>query len=231
MKRWWQDTRGMSLMEVIVAVAVIAMIAGSMASVLVTSLRTNWKANNNVQSQQNARIGLDKLTRDLRQAGRLYSSLTSFGGFTFQTLCTPSPQISFVLPHVAMTSLNGGTQIWAPDPRTTDGKIPYDGWYVSYYLAPTSGGATQNGSGPYLVRASWNLVGTSTLSTQTAAQGISGLAFLDRVSGVCPSAASASPQGRDIKVTLTSTQYQADQTTVVSTTTMTQDVTLRNAWQ
>src|SRR5574337_1057529 len=144
MKRWGQDIRGMSLVEVLIAVAVVAMIAGLMATVSITTTRANWKQSNNIQSQQNARIGLDKLTRDVRQAGKLFSSGTAYGGFIFTIACSGNPQLSFVLPHVKSFTLADRSQVWAPDINSTSGKVPYDGWYVSYYLAQIDRGTTPN---------------------------------------------------------------------------------------
>jgi type II secretory pathway pseudopilin PulG len=231
MKGWQHDIRGMSLVEVVIAVAVLAMIAGGMMTVAITTTRANWKARNNIEAQQNARIGLDKLTRDLRQAGKLFSNGTAYGGFIFTIACSGNPQISFVLPHVKSFTLSDNTTVWAPDIRATDGKVPYDGWYVSYYLAAVDGGTTLNASGPYLVRTTWDLT-TSTLSSKTAVRNVSGLVFSDRVSSACPTAwvSQSQPGTRETVVTLTSSQRLGDGS-VVSTTTMVQDVMLRNAWQ
>jgi type II secretory pathway pseudopilin PulG len=224
MKRLAYDIRGMTVVEVVVAVAVMAMVAGTMSTIFITSLRLNYKASNNVQAQQNARIGLDGLTRDLRQAGKLMPT-TTVGGFTFTNGCSPNPQISFVLPHVKSFNLSDNTNVWAPDIDTRAGvgygKLPYDGWYVSYYLTATNQGTTLNASGPYLVRAAWDLVSLA-LSTRTIARNISNLMLSDRATSACPTTA-----GREIQVTVVGSQRLADGTPV-TTTTMTQDVTLRN---
>jgi type II secretory pathway pseudopilin PulG len=227
MKQLAHDSRGMTVVEVVVAVAVMAMVAGTMTTIFMTAMRLNWKANNNIQSQQNARIGLDALTRDLRQAGRLGPG-TSFGGFTFANSCS---QISFALPHVKTFNLSDNTPVWAPDidsriASPTYGKVPYDGWYVSYYLTATDKGTLLYPSGPYLVRTIWgDLTGTPALSSRTMARNISNLAFSDRSTSACPTTA-----GREIIVTVVGSQMLADGTTPVSVTTMTQDVTLRNSF-
>lgn len=223
MKQWWRDARGMTLVEVIVTIFILSLITTSMTTVFMTILRANWKAGNNVQAQQNARIGLDKLTRDLRQARRLMFT-GSYGGVTFTTSCGTSPQISFVLPHVATVTLSDGTTVWAPDTKA-DGTTPYDGWYVSYYLASTPSGTATSSSGPYLVRAVWgDLAGAPTLQAITASPNITGLVIGDRGNGLaCPV---SSPVPREIVITLTANQVIAGQS--VSQNTITQDVTLRN---
>ena len=238
MKRWWNNNRGMTLVEVIVTIFILSLITTSMTTVFLTIVRANWKAGNTIQSQQNARLGLDKLSRDLRQARRLMFSGT-YGGVTFTTSCS-TPQISFVLPHVASITLSDGTTtVWAPDPKASDGTIPgsagqtpFDGWYVSYYLAgappPVQNGSTaptQSMAGPYLVRAVWgDLAGTPVMKATTVAANITGLVLSDSNNGgACPA---SSPVPREIAVTVTATQILAGQN--VSMNTITQDVTLRN---
>lgn len=225
MKRLAQDIRGMTVVEVVVAVAVMAMIAGTMSTIFITSMRINYKTNNNIQAQQSARIGLDALTRDLRQAGRVMAT-TTVGGFTFANACSPNPQVSFVMPHVATFNLSNGTSVWAPDidariGSATYGKLPYDGWYVSYYLTATDRGTTLTPSGPYLVRTYWDLV-ASTLVSRTVARNVSNLTMSDRATSACPTTA-----GREIIVTVVGTQLLADGS-IAATATITQDVTLRN---
>jgi prepilin-type N-terminal cleavage/methylation domain-containing protein len=231
MKRWWGNARGMTLVEVMVTIFILSLITTSMTTVFLTIVRANWKAGNTIQAQQNARLGLDKLTRDLRQARRLMFTGT-YGGVTFTTSCSAYPQISFVLPHVASVTLSDGTTtVWAPDPKASDGTTPFDGWYVSYYLAGASpivqGGSTaptQTSAGPYLVRAVWgDLAGSPVMKAATMALNITGLVLSDSGTGVCPA---SSPVPREIVVTLTATQILAGQN--VSTNTITQDVTLRN---
>jgi len=231
MKRLAYDIRGMTVIEVIIAVAVMAMIASTMATIFLTGIQVTWKANNNIQAQQNARIGLDALTRDLRQAGRLMASAT-YGGFPFANSCS---QVSFALPHVQRFTLSDGTSVWAPDidsrsASATYGKVPYDGWYVSYYLTATDKGTTLNSTGPYLVRTVWgDLTGTPGLSSRTMARNMSSLTLADRMTSACPVPTVPPPTVQVITVTLVGSQLDG-KGNVVSTTTLTQDVKLRNTF-
>lgn len=220
MRRRIQDARGMTLVELMVVLLVFSMVMGAVFSLLQTSLTAYWKGDLATQVQQGGRISLDRLTRDLRQARRIINSVTS-GGFTFNTFCS-TPQISFVLPHLATVTLADGTTIYATDANSS-GTIPYDGSYASYYLAAAQGGTTPNATGPFLEQTVYDLVG-ATLSTRSIATNVTGLAFLDRATGACPS---TSPAARDVVVTVTASQTATGQN-VSSTDVVKSDVTLRN---
>lgn len=128
-----RDARGMTLVELMVTLLVFSLVSTAVFSILFTSLKAYWKSDLATQVQQNGRLGMDRLTRDLRQARRLLDSSTqqTQGGFTFTTSCSPNPQISFVLPHYGSVALADGSTIYATDPNSS-GMIPYDGSYVSY---------------------------------------------------------------------------------------------------
>ncbi len=215
------DERGMTLVELMVGIVILSLVAGAIYSLFYASLKAYWKGDIATQVQQGGRLALDRMSRDLRQARRLLNGQTS-GGFTFAISCSP-PQISFVLPHLGTVALQspdpitGATQIYATDP--SGGVIPYDGKYVSYYLSGTQGGTTPNATGPYLERTEYDIA-AGTLSTVAVASDISGLALA--ASGWCPTTSS-----REITITVTSFQ-QATSQAVSSTSTMTQDISLRN---
>lgn len=225
MKRWrWRDARGMTLVEVMIALLVFSLMAGAIYSVFLTSLRAFWKGDLSTQVQQGGRVAVDRLSRDLRQARRLFSGTA--GGFTFSVsgglaLC-PTPQISFVLPHMGNITLAGGATIYGTDANTS-GTIPYDGSYVSYYLsanqAGTPGATTLNTTGPYLNRTVYNITST-TLSTVTVGGNITALTFA--AAGACPTTSS-----REVTVGVTASQQAASQG-VSSTNLVTSDLTLRN---
>jgi len=215
MMRWIRDDRGMTLVELMIVLLVFSMVMGAVASLLTTSLSAYWKGDLATQVQQGGRIGADRLTRDLRQARRLLNG-TSAGGFTFSTSCTPNPQLSFALPHLATVTLADTSTIYATD-ATASGVIPYDGSYVSYYLSATQGGTTPNAVGPYLTKTVWDIV-SAALTTTTVATNVTGLALL----GTCPGVST-----RELTVQLTASQTASSQH-VTSTDVVTSDVTLRN---
>jgi prepilin-type N-terminal cleavage/methylation domain-containing protein len=224
MRRRLRDARGMTLMELMVVLLVFSLVSGAIFSLLFTSLKAYWKGDLTTQAQQGGRIGMDRLTRELRQARRLFdpSSAVTQGGFTFTTTCSP-PQISFVMPHIGPVTLADGSTIQATDPNPVTNVIPYDGSYVSYYLAGAQGTApgstTPNTAGPYLQRTVWNIA-SSTLTTQTIAGDVTALGLL--AGGSCPTKAS-----REITVTVTASQTAAGQN-LTSTDVVKSDVVLRN---
>lgn len=220
-----RDARGMTLLELMMVVAITSLVAGAVFSVFMSSLTTYWKGDINTQVQQGARVAFDRLTRDLRSARRLCSSstCTPSGSFTFAVVCTPNPQISFALPHYGNMTLSDSSVIYGTDPDSS-GRIPYDGSFVSYYLAATQGSTTQNASGPYLERTVYNIQGVTT-STTTIASNITSLAF--SAGGACPTTAS-----RQVAVTVTATlplpNQPTSQSVPPSTAVLTMDVFLRN---
>lgn len=220
MRRHIRNDRGMTLVELLTVLLVFSLVSGAVFSVLLTSLRAYWKGDIATQVQQGGRLSLDRLTRDLRQAraSNLLNSVSA-GGFTFNTACTPNPQISVKQPHLGLVTLSDGvTQIYATD-ATPCGTMPCDGYYVSYYLSATQGSTTPNAVGPYLEKTVWSIVGAS-LTTVSVAGNVTALTLVDRATGLCPTAAS-----QEVTVQITASQTGPN---VSSTDVITSDVKLRN---
>ena len=225
-RRWERDARGFTLAELLVALLIMGIVSGAVLTVFLTSLTTFTKGSVGTQVQQAGRIGADRLSRELRQARRLYSGTQA--GFSFNLpAVSPCNQISFVLPHVALVTLSGTptTSVYMTDANPTTGVMPYDGLYVSYYLSSGSPSLTagQNASGPYLVR-TWS--DGTTLSSQIVAGNVTGLAFAS--GGGCPTTLS-----RLITVTVTAYQQAngvgaSSQQVTSATDVVTLDIILRN---
>jgi prepilin-type N-terminal cleavage/methylation domain-containing protein len=211
--------QGMTLIELMIVLLILSVTSSAMFSLLLTSFKVYWKGDVATQAQQGARISVDRMVRDLRQARRLITGAGATVGsqtVSFQTSCT---QISMALPHLASTTLADGSTIFATDPNSS-GAIPYDGSWVTYYLAASSNSSTPNTTGPYLIRGSYDIV-ANTITLATVAGDITGMA-LSATGGVCPTTAS-----REFTMTLTAAQ-QATGQNVASQTIVTDDVTLRN---
>ncbi len=222
MRRYIRNDRGMTLVELLVVLLVFSMVMGAVFSIFSTSLTAYWKGDLATQVQQGGRISLDRLTRDLRQA-RAPLNGVSGGTFTFNTTCTPNPQISFVQPHLGTVTLSSaGTSypIYATDANAS-GQMPYDGYYVSYYLSATQGDTTPNAVGPYLEKTVWDIVNAS-LTTVSVASNVTGLTLADRSTGSCPTAGSL-----EVTIQITASQTATGER-VSSTDVITSDVTLRN---
>jgi prepilin-type N-terminal cleavage/methylation domain-containing protein len=211
---------GMTLLELMIVLAIMSVASGAMFSLLFASFKTYWRGDAATQAQQGARIGLDRMTRDLRQARRFINGVTETIGstsVTFNTGCT-TPQISMALPHLGNVTLSDGSTIYATDANAS-GTVPYDGTYVSYYLAAATNSATPNTTGPYLIRASYDLV-ANTITLSNVARNITGLGL--SAGGSCPTTAT-----RELTLTLTALQNQTGEG-VSSTTILKDDVAVRN---
>ncbi len=215
--------RGMTLIELMIVLLILSLTSDAIFSLMSASLKTYWKGDVATQVQQGARISADRMVRDLRQGRILITGVTRTVGatsFTFNTACSPSaPQISAILLHTGSVTLADSSVISATDANPTTGAIPYDGWDVSYYLAAASNSATPNTTGPYLIRASYDLVGSTGFTFATVASNVTGLAL--SAGGSCPTAASL-----EFTLTVTASQNQTGQN-VSSTTVVTDDVRLR----
>lgn len=218
--------RGMTLIELIIVLAILSMASGAMFSLLFASLKAYWKGDVATQVQQGARISVDRMTRDLRQAGQLLNGVTKTVGLnsvTFNTSCTP-PQVSMVLPHLASVTLTPTGTIFATDAETSTmpnpGLVPYAGSYVTYYLAASTNGPTPNTTGPYLVRATYDLV-ANTIAVTFVGSNITGLSL--NPGGSCPTTSA-----KEFTIQVTASQTQTGQN-VSSQATVTDDVMLRNS--
>lgn len=230
----------MTVVELMVAIAVFALVTGAVSSVFMASLRAYWKGDQSTQIQQSGRVAIDRLSRDFRQARRLCTFAVTCGtqgGFNFNSVvgnvtgCLGNPQISFVSPHFALVTLSDNiTKVWMTDAvqsGPTQGQIPYDGSFVSYYLAQSASPwsstdpTTQpNASGPYLKKTVWDKT-ASTLTTTIVAGNITGLTLA--ANGSCPAASA-----REMTVTLTASLPGNVQATPPSAETVTTDIYLRN---
>lgn len=216
----------MSLVELLIVLAILSITSDAIFSIMFASLKTYWKGDVATQVQQGARVSADRMIRDLRQAGQLINGVTETAGatsITFNTSCT-TPQISMALPHLASVALTPTGTIFGPDAEVAGmpnpGQIPFAGSYVSYYLASSSNGTTPNTTGPYLVRASYDLVAT-TIRVTTVAGNVTGLSLSHQ--GSCPTTAS-----RQFTIQVTASKTQTGQN-VSSQATVTDDVELRNS--
>jgi len=210
MIRAWQDNRGMSLLEMIIALFVLSLVSGAIYSSFSAGLKAYWKGDINTQVQQGARLAIDQMSRDIRQGRRLIpATIDVVSGFQFDNKCAPSaPQISFEVPEITTVTLNDGSSIYGTYVASSGGLQA--GTYVSYYLAAGQTGVaalTPNTSGPYLMKHVELLnPGGPQAWTRTAASNVTGLAFADAQGGGCPTT-----NTRGIQVTLTASQQAVGQ--------------------
>jgi prepilin-type N-terminal cleavage/methylation domain-containing protein len=209
---------GMTILELMIVLVILSIASDAMFSLLFASYKAYWKGDVATQVQQGGRIAATRMIRDVRAGRRLISGVTRTVGPTSVTFNTSCTQVSMVQPHLGSVTLADGSSIYAPDPNA-GGTVPYDGYDVSYYLAATSNGTTPNTAGPYLIRASYDIVANS-IAVSNVAGNVTALNFSS--GGGCITTAT-----REFTMTITASQTQTGQG-VSSQIVIKEDVTLRN---
>jgi len=77
MKCLARNTRGFTLVEILVVLAVFGIIMGAVYSLYITNQRAAYTSDETVEVQQNLRIAMDTITKDLRMAGMLVDPLAA----------------------------------------------------------------------------------------------------------------------------------------------------------
>ncbi|MHC1698474.1 MAG: PilW family protein [Geobacteraceae bacterium] len=67
---------GFTLVEILVVVAILGLVMGSIYSVYLTNMKSAYSQEEVVEVQQNLRIAMDSITKDIRMAGMLVPSST-----------------------------------------------------------------------------------------------------------------------------------------------------------
>ena len=117
---------GYTLVEMVVVMAILTVVLGGVVSLFTTGIRAASDQNQRVQAQQDSRLALNKMRRDVHGACTistpatyntwassvtLYSSLDSCGSGTHTvTWCTAASGSKFVLYRTAATSCTGSLQ-------------------------------------------------------------------------------------------------------------------------
>ncbi len=71
MKKYIEKTRGITLIELMIVLVILSLVMMSIFSLYFTHQRTAYTQDEVVEVQQNLRIGMDSITRDIRMAGFL----------------------------------------------------------------------------------------------------------------------------------------------------------------
>ena len=108
-----RDERGFTLTELLVVTAVLGLMLTAVGSLMMSSQQAYSFGSNRVEAQQNARVALDLMTRELRGA----QSITALGGasdITFtvcdassMTTCTPV-SVQYQLSSGNLNRISGG---------------------------------------------------------------------------------------------------------------------------
>jgi prepilin-type N-terminal cleavage/methylation domain-containing protein len=127
---------GYSLVELLTTMAMLALILAALTAVFTSGLRAQVNANETVESQQNARIAVERLRRDVHCA----SAVTGI------TPGTPGTTVTLALPDACpspSTSITYATELVSANRyRLTRGGVPIADYLVDddvfTYVAPTT---------------------------------------------------------------------------------------------
>jgi prepilin-type N-terminal cleavage/methylation domain-containing protein len=109
MRHWLKNERGFTMAELLVATAVAGLVMAGVFLVLRGGQQAYLLGSSRVETQQNARVALDLMTRELRSA----TSITLIPGttdITFQDQTTPTPKtIRYALAGTTLNRTEDGT--------------------------------------------------------------------------------------------------------------------------
>src|SRR5215218_3920255 len=88
--RFLKDERGFTLTEVLVTIMIMIVVMSALSSMFHMSLRVFSYGNNKVEAVESARVGLEKMEREIRQA-YTYNSASSPTYLFFDTASPTSP--------------------------------------------------------------------------------------------------------------------------------------------
>jgi len=145
MKHSLHSNRGFTLIEVLVVMAITGVIMGAIYSLYITTQRTAYTQDETVDVQQNLRIAMDVVTRDLRMAGTLVDY--GINVFPIQTTINDQvPALPFTIPTDGITmNMASATGSYA----SIDADITPVGTSAVFSLKPATR-ATQAGDGDIL---------------------------------------------------------------------------------
>jgi prepilin-type N-terminal cleavage/methylation domain-containing protein len=106
MRRLLRDQRGFSLAELLVVTAVLGFVMAAVIAIQQKGHEMYTYGTNRVEAQQNARVALDALTRELRSAQQIVT-LGSASNVTF--LDQNSVQVQYQLSGTDLNRTSGGT--------------------------------------------------------------------------------------------------------------------------
>lgn len=102
MRTMWRCPRGFTLAELLVALAILGLVLAGVVAIQQSALQAYVAGSNSVETQQNARVALERMSRDLREATAITAANATTVTFTPVQLAAPNPPV----PNVTY-ALNG----------------------------------------------------------------------------------------------------------------------------
>jgi prepilin-type N-terminal cleavage/methylation domain-containing protein len=118
---------GFTLAEMLVVLAIVGIVLAGITQLFTSAVKSEREQTNRTQAQQEARLGLDKLRREIRCA----SALTTPSGY-------PASAITITLGSYCPTAGGATTVTWCTKPAPSGGQ-PYTLWR---YTGPNCSGTT-----------------------------------------------------------------------------------------
>jgi len=132
-ERFLKDERGFTLSEVLVTTIIMMVVLLALAGLFDTSLKVFSYGNNKVEAIESARVAMDKMEREMRQA--YYYDLTSNPKKTYLLLNPADPTTALTVPPTDVTQVTFGNDLPGA-PGAGNGKIecgsPCE--YITYKL-------------------------------------------------------------------------------------------------
>jgi prepilin-type N-terminal cleavage/methylation domain-containing protein len=109
-----RNKQGFTLVEVLIVMGIMGLIIGAIFSVYLTHQRSAYTQEEVVEVQQNLRIAMDSITRDVRMAGMLVPATTNAvnaAGANSLTINTASARGIYARIDVGFTATSGATSV------------------------------------------------------------------------------------------------------------------------
>ncbi len=113
-ERLVRDERGFTLPEMMVSIMIMIVVFFALHSIFDMSLRVFSFGNNKVEATESARVGLEKMEREIRQAYKMNSAATPPEDHLFFTTTSPTTPITVTTSAYTFSQLTFGNDLGAP---------------------------------------------------------------------------------------------------------------------
>jgi len=133
-KRFVRDEMGFTLTEMMVTIIIMTIVLSSLYSIFDMTLKVFSYGNNKVEATESARIGMEKMEREIRQAYR-YNNASSQTHLFFDAA---TPTMPLAVPPTTRPDLTFGNELGAADGQITCA-TPSSCEYIAYKLTNADG--------------------------------------------------------------------------------------------
>jgi len=148
--RFFKDERGFTLSEMLVTIIIMMFVLLALAGIFDASLKVFSFGNNKVEAMESARIGVEKMEREIRQAYN-FNSASSQNHLFFTTA---SPTTALTVPPTTRSDLTFGNDLGAPGAGNGIVECGSPCEYITYKLTDNAGnsGCTTAAAAPCTLR-------------------------------------------------------------------------------